>query len=63
MTTKGPGADLGRSGRLIADITASGRGALVGFLHVGYPDVATSLLAVEALCSQERSGDDQRPGV
>ncbi|MDN5762356.1 MAG: tryptophan synthase subunit alpha [Microlunatus sp.] len=54
---------MGRSGRLIADITASGRGALVGFLHVGYPDVATSLLAVEALCSQERSGDDQRPGV
>lgn len=50
--------NLGRSGRLFADIRASGRGALVGFLHVGYPDVAISLEAVKALC-----GDRDRPGV
>ena len=53
--------DLGRSGRLFADIKASGRGALVGFLHVGYPDVATSLAAVKALCGDGPNSD--RPGV
>jgi tryptophan synthase alpha chain len=51
-------SDLGRSGRLFADIVAAGRGALVGFLHVGYPDVATSLKAVKALCAC-----GERPGV
>ena len=51
-------SDLGRSGRLFADLRAAGRGALVGFLHVGYPDVPTSLAAVTALC-----GDAERPGV
>lgn len=50
--------NLGRSGQLFADIVASGRGALVGFLHVGYPDVATSLAALRALC-----GERDRPGV
>ena len=55
------GFDLGRSGRLFADIKASGRGALVGFLHVGYPDVATSLAAVKALCGD--GPDSDRPGV
>lgn len=50
--------DLGRSGRLIADLNATGRGALVGFLHVGYPDVPTSLEVVKAAC-----GDGNRPGV
>lgn len=53
--------DLGRSGRLFADIKASGRGALVGFLHVGYPDVETSLDAVKALCGDGPESD--RPGV
>lgn len=53
--------DLGRSGRLFADIKASGRGALVGFLHVGYPDVPTSLAAVKALCGD--GPDSDRPGV
>lgn len=55
------GFDLGRSGRLFADIKASGRGALVGFLHVGYPDVATSLQAVKALCGD--GPNSNRPGV
>lgn len=53
--------NLGRSGRLFADIRASGRGALVGFLHVGYPDVPTSLEAVKALCGDGPNSD--RPGV
>lgn len=50
--------DLGRSGRLFADVKAAGRGALVAFLHVGYPDVAISLEAVKTVC-----GDRDRPGV
>ena len=33
----------GHTGRRFAEVRASGRGALVGFLHVGYPDVPTSL--------------------
>ena len=50
--------DRGRTGRHFADIKASGRGALVGFLHVGYPDVATSLAAMRAL-----TGESDSPGV
>jgi tryptophan synthase alpha chain len=41
--------DLGRTGRLFADIADSGRSALVGFLHVGYPTVDGSLAALRAL--------------
>jgi tryptophan synthase alpha chain len=51
-------ADLGRTGRLFADIGAAGRGALVGFLHVGYPSVDISLAAFRAL-----TGDGDSPGV
>ena len=50
--------DLGHTGRLFAEIRASGRGALVGFLHVGYPDVPTSLAAMRAL-----TGEGDSPGV
>ncbi len=50
--------DLGRTGRRIAEIKASGRGALVGFLHVGYPDVRTSMAAMRAM-----TGDGDSPGV
>lgn len=53
--------NLGRTGRLFADVKAAGRGPLVGFLHVGYPDVATSLEAVKALCGD--GPDSDRPGV
>ena len=60
-TGSGVGFDLGRSGRLFADIKASGRGALVGFLHVGYPSVEISLQAVKALCGDGPNSD--RPGV
>ena len=64
MTVSSPAGtsfDPGRSGRLFAEVRAAGRGALVGFLHVGYPDVATSLKAVRALCGVD--GDERRPGV
>jgi tryptophan synthase alpha chain len=50
--------DLGRTGRVFADLRAQGRGALVGFLHVGYPDVPLSLQALRAL-----TGDGEGPGV
>ena len=38
--------------------SAQRRGALVGFLHAGYPDVTTSLAALRAL-----TGDGDSPGV
>jgi tryptophan synthase alpha chain len=50
--------DLGRTGRVFADLRAQGRGALVGFLHVGYPDVPLSLQALRAL-----TGEGAGPGV
>ena len=49
---------LGQTGRRFAEIRATGRGALVGFLHVGYPDMPTSLAALRAL-----AGDGSTPGV
>jgi tryptophan synthase alpha chain len=50
--------DPGRTGKVIADVRSAGRGALVGFLHVGYPDVPTSLQALRAL-----TGEGTSPGV
>ena len=41
--------EQGRTGRRFAEIAEQGRGALVGFLHVGYPYVETSLAALRAL--------------
>ncbi|OYO07373.1 tryptophan synthase alpha chain [Propionibacteriaceae bacterium ES.041] len=40
---------LGRTGRVFRQAEADGRKALVGFLHVGYPEVATSLAALREL--------------
>ena len=57
-TTAGPGFDLGRTGQVFAGLRAQGRGALVGFLHVGYPDVPRSLAALRAL-----TGEGDGPGV
>jgi tryptophan synthase alpha chain len=53
-----PAFDLGRTGRVLADLRTQGRGALVGFLHVGYPDVPGSLAALRAL-----TGEGEHPGV
>ncbi|MBA8795195.1 tryptophan synthase alpha chain [Friedmanniella endophytica] len=50
--------DPGISGRVLAAARAEGRGALVGYLPVGYPDVENSLRAVRAL-----TGEGERPGV
>ena len=50
--------DPGHTGRAFTRAQEEGRGALVGFLHVGYPDVATSLNAMRAL-----TGDGESPGV
>jgi tryptophan synthase alpha chain len=50
--------DLGRTGQVFADLREQGRGALVGFLHVGYPDVPLSLQALKAL-----TGEGEGPGV
>ncbi|SEQ34433.1 tryptophan synthase subunit alpha [Microlunatus flavus] len=50
--------DVGRSGGAFVAAKGEGRGALVGFLHVGYPDVPTSLDAMRAL-----AGDGEGPGV
>ena len=50
--------DLGHTGRVFTGCREQGRGALVGFLHVGYPDVPTSLGALKAL-----TGEGHSPGV
>ena len=50
--------DHGISGQAFAAARDEGRGALVGFLHVGYPDVPTSLAALRAL-----TGEGESPGV
>ncbi len=54
----GTAFDPGHSGRAFAAAKAEGRGALVGFLHVGYPDVDISLAALRAL-----TGEGDSPGV
>ena len=48
----------GHTGQRFAEARATGRAALVGFLHVGYPDVPTSLAALRAL-----TGEGEAPGV
>ena len=46
---------LGHTGAAFADIRSSGRGALVGYLPVGYPSVEISLRALRALTGEDRS--------
>ena len=48
-------SDLGRTGSVFARVRASGRGALVGYLPVGYPSVEISLQALRALTGEGRS--------
>jgi tryptophan synthase alpha chain len=48
----------GHTGTAIAQVRASGRGALVGYLPVGYPSVEISLRALRAL-----TGEGQSAGV
>ncbi|HEV2929718.1 MAG TPA: tryptophan synthase subunit alpha [Propionibacteriaceae bacterium] len=49
---------LGHTGTAIEGVRASGRGALVGYLPVGYPSVEISLRALRAL-----TGEGQSAGV
>ena len=41
--------DTGKSGAVLTAAKAEGRAALIGFMHVGYPDVPTSLDALRAM--------------
>ena len=43
---------LGHTGQVFADLRAQGRGALVGFLPVGYPDLPVSLRALRGLTGE-----------
>ncbi|MGI3780236.1 MAG: tryptophan synthase subunit alpha [Janthinobacterium lividum] len=47
--------DRGRTGDVFAATRRQGRGALVGFLTVGYPDVPISLAAMRALTGEGES--------
>jgi tryptophan synthase alpha chain len=47
--------DPGRTGQLLRQIQDQGRGALAGFLHVGYPTVDISLQALRALTGEGES--------
>jgi tryptophan synthase alpha chain len=45
----------GHTGRTLLQIRSQGRGALAGFLHVGYPTVEISLRALKALTGEGES--------
>jgi tryptophan synthase alpha chain len=47
--------DPGHTGRMLLQVQAEGRGALAGFLHVGYPTVEISLQALKALTGEGES--------
>jgi tryptophan synthase alpha chain len=47
--------DPGHTGQLLRQTKARGRGALAGFLHVGYPTVDISLQALRALIGEGES--------
>jgi tryptophan synthase alpha chain len=47
--------DPGHTGQMLRQIRAQGRGALAGFLHVGYPTVDISLQALRALTGEGES--------
>jgi tryptophan synthase alpha chain len=44
--------DPGHTGRMLLKVRDQGRGALAGFLHVGYPTVEISLRAMKALTGE-----------
>jgi tryptophan synthase alpha chain len=58
-TGLGPEGSVQSSAKAFAAARAEGRGALVGYLPVGYPSVPGSLAALKALCGE--GGDS--PGV
>lgn len=58
-----PAFDPGRTGRVFAAAKAEGRGALVGYLPVGYPSVPGSLAAMRTLCGVGPTGQREHDGV
>ncbi|SDT40568.1 tryptophan synthase subunit alpha [Microlunatus soli] len=58
-----PTFDRGISGTVFAEATAAGRGALVGYLPVGYPSVRGSFDAMRTLCGVGPSGSKEHDGV
>jgi tryptophan synthase alpha chain len=50
--------DAGHTGQSLLEVRDQGRGALAGFLHVGYPTLEISLQAMKAL-----TGEGESPGV
>lgn len=55
--------DPGISGKVFSAARAQGRGALVGYLPVGYPTVPGSIAAMRALCGVGESGQHEYDGV
>ena len=55
--------DDGITGKVFAAARDEGRGALVGYLPVGYPSVPGSLAAMRALCGIGPSGEKEYDGV
>ena len=55
--------DDGITGKVFAAARDAGRGALVGYLPVGYPSVPGSLEAMRALCGVGPSGQKEYEGV
>jgi tryptophan synthase alpha chain len=62
-TSETTGFDQGITGRIFAAARDEGRGALVGYLPVGYPTVPGSLGAMRALCGVDESGEKTYDGV
>ena len=58
-----PTFDEGISGKVLAAAKAEGRGALAGYLPVGYPSVPGSLDAMRALCGVSPAGVREHEGV
>jgi tryptophan synthase alpha chain len=58
-----PGFDRGITGRIFDTAREQGRGALVGYLPVGYPSVPGSLDAMRTLCGVGPGGQPEHPGV
>jgi tryptophan synthase alpha chain len=48
-------SDLGHTGSALSQVRSTGRGALVGYLPVGYPNVEISLRALRALTGEGQS--------
>lgn len=62
-TDQATGFDPGITGRVFDAVREQGRGALVGYLPVGFPTVPGSLNAMRALCGVSPDGTKEADGV